>query len=149
MKLNDTVILEKGDMDGVAVVEDIVLLKWGVVKVSSIQVSDEGKTRVEGEFLPDGDVRKTKRYFTWLATDSDENVRCTSTTPCTVFEFDNLISKDKLEEGEDFKDFLNPNTMASSDVIGDAGLKTLQQNEVIQLERRGYYRVDRPYISPA
>eukprot|EP00550_Attheya_septentrionalis_P007569 CAMPEP_0198295576 /NCGR_PEP_ID=MMETSP1449-20131203/28375_1 /TAXON_ID=420275 /ORGANISM="Attheya septentrionalis, Strain CCMP2084" /LENGTH=58 /DNA_ID=CAMNT_0043995929 /DNA_START=23 /DNA_END=195 /DNA_ORIENTATION=- len=37
--------------------------------------------------------------------------------------------------------------MASSEAIGDAGLKTLQHHEVIQLERRGYYRVDRPYIS--
>lgn len=147
MKLNDTVILEKGDLNGVGVGDDIVLLKWGVVKISNIQVSDGGETLVEGEYLPDGDVRATKRYFTWLATDSDESVRRTSTTLCTIFEFDNLISKEKLEEGEDFKDFLNPNNMASGDVIGDAGLKMLQRNEVIQLERRGYFRVDRPYIS--
>jgi len=52
-----------------------------------------------------------------------------------------------LEEGDNFQDHLNPNTMASSEAIGDAGLKTLQHHEVIQLERRGYYRVDRPYIS--
>ena len=46
-----------------------------------------------------------------------------------------------------FKDFINPNTMAQSTVIGDMGLKGLQKDEIIQLERRGFYRVDRPYIN--
>jgi len=43
---------------------------------------------------------------------------------------------------------VNPNTLATTDVIGDTGLKTLRENDVIQLERRGYYRVDRPYVAP-
>lgn len=62
-------------------------------------------------------------------------------------EFDNLISKDKLEETDKFEDFINPDTLAETEVIGDAGLKSVLHNEIIQLERRGYYRVDRPYIS--
>lgn len=63
-------------------------------------------------------------------------------------EFDNLISKDKLEEEDNFEDFINPNTLASTEVFGDAGLKSLEEHSIIQLERRGYFRVDRPYVSP-
>ncbi len=65
----------------------------------------------------------------------------------SLMEFDNLISKEKLEENESFIDFINPNTMATSQVIGDACLKTLREHEIIQLERRGFYRVDRPYLN--
>lgn len=63
-------------------------------------------------------------------------------------EFDHLVTKEKLEEDDKFEDFVNPTTMATTEVTGDAGLKTLKEHEVIQLERRGYYRVDRPYVNP-
>lgn len=63
-------------------------------------------------------------------------------------EFDHLVTKAKLEEEDNFADYINPKTIATTNVIGDAGLKSLQEHEIIQLERRGYYRVDRPYLSP-
>ena len=93
-----------------------------------------------GEYVPDGDFKKAKRKISWMAQVPEQ-------LSATLFEFDNLISKEKLEEDDDFKDFINPNTLASSEAIGDFGLKNLQKNEIIQLERRGYYRVDQPYIS--
>ena len=46
-----------------------------------------------------------------------------------------------------FEDFINPDTQAETEVIGDAGLKTLKENDIIQLERRGFYRVDRAYVN--
>jgi len=105
----------------------------GVVKITKV---DGG---LEGDYLPEGNFKAAKRKLTWLA-DVPE------TFPVTLTEFDNLISKEKLEEGDVFKDFVNPNTLASSTVIGDVGLKGLQKGEIIQLERRGYYKVDRPYL---
>ena len=94
---------------------------------------------LEAEYVPDGDFKTAKRKLSWIAA-------VDSNTPCILTEFDNLVTKEKLEEEDDFKEFLNPCTLATTDVIGDAGLKMLQKNEVIQLERRGYYRVDRPYM---
>lgn len=95
---------------------------------------------IEGKYVPDGDFKAAKRKITWLADVSDN-------TPCVLTEFDNLVTKDKLDEEDDFQDFINPNTLAETDALGDPGLKTLQEHNVIQLERRGYYRVDRPFIS--
>ena len=89
---------------------------------------------------PDGDVKSAKRKLSWLA-DVPENI------PVVLSEFDNLISKEKLEEDDKFEDFLNPNTQAETEVIGDAGLITLKEHDIIQLERRGFYRVDRPYVN--
>jgi len=70
-----------------------------------------------------------------------------NTTPIILTEFDNLICKEKLEEDDKFEDFINPNTLAITRAVGDAGLKSLVKDDVIQLERRGYYRVNRPFIS--
>jgi glutamyl-tRNA synthetase len=44
----------------------------------------------EGIFVPDGDVKAAKRKISWLA-DVAENI------PVILSEFDNLISKEKLE----------------------------------------------------
>lgn len=106
----------------------------GVVKITKV---DGG---LEGEFVPDGDFKAAKRKVTWLANVSDN-------TTCVLTEFDNLVTKDKLDEEDDFQDFINPNTIAMTNAVGDPGLKSLQEHDVIQLERRGFYRVDRPFIS--
>jgi len=138
VRLAKDVILEYGDVEGLLEVgEEIVLMRWGVVKITNVEPG-----HLEGTFLPDGDFKAAKKKLSWLA-----KLPPGQNTPCTLTEFDNLISKEKLDEGDNFQDFLNPHTMASSEVIGDPGLKSLQKNDVIQLERRGYFRVDRPYIS--
>ena len=120
----------------VAVVNRIVhsVVRIGVVKITKVEGG------LEGEYIPDGDFKAPKRKLTWIA-----NVK--SNTVCVLTEFDNLVTKDKLDEDDDFQDFINPDTLAETKVFGDAGLKALQEHEVIQLERRGFYRVDRPYIS--
>lgn len=107
----------------------------GVVNITKV---DGG---LEGRFVPEGDFKNAKRKLSWVA-------KVANMTPLVLTEFDNLISKDKLEEGDKFEDFINPNTMASTLAVGDAALKCLAKNDVIQLERRGFYRVDRPYIGP-
>jgi glutamyl-tRNA synthetase len=134
IRLSKNVLLENGDIEGVQVGEEIVLMRWGVVKITKV---DGG---LEGEYIPDGNFKKAKRKLSWIA-------NIPSQLRCTLYEFDNLISKDKLEENDKFEDFINPDTLAETEVIGDFGLKSLQRGEIIQLERRGYFRVDQPYSS--
>lgn len=133
VRISPDVLLETVDTEGMVVGEMFVLVRWGVMKLLKV---DGG---LEAEYVPDGDFKTAKRKLSWIAA-VDAN------TPCVLTEFDNLVTKEKLEEDEDFKEFLNPCTLATTDIIGDAGLKMLQKNEIIQLERRGYYRVDRPYM---
>ena len=114
--------------------ENIVLTRWGVVQLTKVEGC------LEGVFVPDGDVKAAKRKLSWLV-ESPDNI------PVVLSEFDNLISKEKLEEEDKFEDHINPDTWAESAVIGDAGLKTLKEHDIIQLERRGFYRVDRPYVN--
>jgi glutamyl-tRNA synthetase len=134
IRLSSEILLETIDVEGIEVGEDIVLLRWGVVKITKI---DGG---LEGEYVPGGDFKAAKRKVSWMANVSNN-------TPVIFSEFDNLVTKEKLEEDDKLEDFVNPNTEETTEVIGDACLKTLREHDVIQLERRGFYRVDRPYIN--
>ena len=132
VKISNKVYLEASDLDGVAEGEEITLMRWGVVKITKV---DGAANVYEGEFMKDSDPKVPKRKATWLS-ESAQNVRA------ELFEFDNLINKPKLEEGEDFKDFINENNLDSQFAICDAGMKALKVDEVIQIERRGLFRVD-------
>jgi glutamyl-tRNA synthetase len=139
VRLAPQVLLEKVDAEDMVTGELIVLMRWGVIQITAVHKED-GQMHLEGIYLPEGDFKAAKKKLTWIA-------HVTENIPVIIYEFDNLILKEKLEEDDNFQDFVNPNTCAETDVIGDAGLKTLQHHDIIQLERRGYFRVDRPYIS--
>ena len=63
--------------------------------------ADGQVTRLEGHLHLDGDVKRTKLKLTWLADISD-------VVPLRLVEFDHLISKKKLEEGDVITDFVTP-----------------------------------------
>lgn len=58
-------------------------------------------SRLEGVLHLEGDVKTTKLKLTWLADISD-------LVPLRLVDFDHLISKKKLEEGDDIADFVTP-----------------------------------------
>ena len=72
----------------------IIYLFSGVVEITKV---DGG---LEGKFVPDGDVKAAKRKLSWIA-DVPEN------TSVVLTEFDNLISKGILEEGDNLEDLIN------------------------------------------
>lgn len=55
----------------------------------------------------------------------------------------------QLEENEDFLDVLNPETKREIAALGDSNMHNLQRGEILQLERKGYYRCDVPFIRPS
>lgn len=65
--------------------------------------------------------------------------------PCKLFEFDHLITKAKLDEDEKFENYVNENSKSESEALCDPCLRTLTVGQVIQLERKGFYRCDQIY----
>ncbi len=68
---------------------------------------DGNVSRLEGVLHLDGDVKKTKLKLTWLADISD-------LVPLRLVDFDHLISKKKLEEGDDIADFVTPISVSAA-----------------------------------
>jgi len=121
--------------------EEVTLLRWGNVTITSIVASEDGSgtiTKLSGTYDPAAtNFSKTKKA-TWVAAVSQ-------LVPCKLVEFDHLISKPKLAEDDRFEDFVNPHTREESDAWCDPCVGTVAAGEVIQLERKGFYRCDVPY----
>ncbi len=64
---------------------------------------------------------------------------------CKLVEFDHLISKAKLGDDEDFKNFVNPVTRAETLALADPCLRSVPSGQVIQFERKGFFRCDAAY----
>jgi glutamyl-tRNA synthetase len=63
-------------------------------------------------------------------------------------EFDHLISKPKLSEDDNFQDHITPVSRAETLALGDPYLRTIQVGQVLQLERKGFFRCDEAYGGP-
>ena len=87
--------------------------------------------------LDNTDFKKTTKV-TWLS-------QSAKTTPAVAVKFENIISKPILEKDDDFKNFINKDTRKTESLICDPQLANCKEGDIIQLQRRGYYRVDRPY----
>ncbi|KAG6957046.1 hypothetical protein JG687_00010218 [Phytophthora cactorum] len=134
-------LLERDDVNNFVEGEEVTLMRHGNIIVKKVNKAADGTiTSVEAENHPEGDFKKTKLKVTWLADVPD-------LVPLTLVEFDHLLNKPKLEEGDDFHDFLTETTRAEMHAVGDHELRNMKEGQVVQLERRGYFRVDVPYIS--
>eukprot|EP00735_Rhodelphis_limneticus_P011142 TRINITY_DN4201_c0_g1::TRINITY_DN4201_c0_g1_i1::g.2092::m.2092 TRINITY_DN4201_c0_g1::TRINITY_DN4201_c0_g1_i1::g.2092 ORF type:complete len:618 (+),score=257.86,sp/O82462/SYEC_ARATH/57.03/0.0,tRNA-synt_1c/PF00749.16/1.4e-103,tRNA-synt_1c/PF00749.16/1.8e+03,tRNA-synt_1c_C/PF03950.13/7.7e-31,tRNA-synt_1c_C/PF03950.13/1.5e+04,tRNA-synt_1e/PF01406.14/0.0064,tRNA-synt_1e/PF01406.14/1.5e+04 TRINITY_DN4201_c0_g1_i1:156-1856(+) len=138
------VFLDTADANEIALGEEITLMDWGNAFVNNIVKDADGKiTRLEGKLNPDGDFKKTSKKLTWVVNHPDEKL-----TEVKLVDLDHLITKKKLEESENFEDFVNPTSRTETAALGDPNLRLLTLGQHIQLERRGYYIVDQPYIGP-
>jgi glutamyl-tRNA synthetase len=122
--------------------EEITLMNWGNAIVTKISTSLLGLSStvssLELELHLQGDFKKTEKKVTWLSTAGQQ------LTPVELVDFDFLITKDKIEEGDDYTNFLTPNTEFRVDAVADENVASLKKDDVIQFERKGYYRLDTP-----
>ncbi len=133
-------------------------------------------TSIDAELHLEGDFKKTKLKLTWLGAEQE-------LVPLTLTYFGLLITKKKLEEEDDFTQFINSDTVRTpcfpvavhwilgdervlldtSDASacraflsqkcevpaqGDLNMATLRKGEVIQLERKGFFIVDKAADGP-
>ncbi len=80
------------------------------------------------------DGRKIKGTIHWVS--ATENLKC----PINLYE--NLFTKQDLsdlEEGDDFKNYLNPNSLVKTQAICEIDLQNAKPDEHFQFERIGYF----------
>ncbi|KAL9598662.1 MAG: hypothetical protein Q9219_004331 [cf. Caloplaca sp. 3 TL-2023] len=138
------IYIDQADAQALAQGEEFTLMNWGNAIVRSVTHSLNPLHRslvtgLELELHLQGDVKKTKQKITWLSTSGQELI------PVELVDFDYLITKDKLEEDDNVDDFLTPKTEFREEALADGNVADLKEDEIIQFERKGYYRVDRAF----
>lgn len=135
--------LEGADAASITQGEEVTLMDWGNAVVEVVQRDGNGNAvGLEGRLHLEGSVKTTKLKLTWLP-DFPELVNL------SLVELDYLITKKKLEEEDDFVSVLNPTTKVEIPALGDANMRNLKRGEIIQVERKGYFICDSPYIRPS
>ncbi len=133
------IYIEREDAASFEENEEITLMDWGNAIVRSKKVSPTGEVlSIKMELHLEGDFKKTKKKITWLAQADDAHPHIAA----TLHDYDYLITKKKLEEEDDVKDFITPVTEFTVDVVTDANVKSLKKGDIIQFERKGYYILD-------
>lgn len=141
---SSTILIDQADAQSFQQDEEITLMNWGNAIVRKISTSlnplSRDVTGLELELHLQGDVKKTKQKITWLSTQGQELI------PVELVDFDYLITKDKLEEDDNVDDFLNKHTEFRTEALADCNVVELKVDDIIQFERKGYFRVDRAFI---
>lgn len=142
------IILDQADAQSFAEGEEITLMNWGNAIVKSMTKSlnpiallpgqIQKVTGLELELHLQGDVRKTSKKVTWLSIDQE-------LVPVKLYDFDYLLTKDKLEEDDDFEKFLNPNTETVTECLADCNIANLEEDDIMQFDRKGFFRVDKAF----
>jgi glutamyl-tRNA synthetase len=144
-----TIILDQEDARSFAQDEEITLMNWGnaIVRKKTHSLNplnlvkneeDKMVTELELELHLQGDVKKTSKKVTWLSTDQE-------LVPITMYEFDYLISKDKLEEDDVLEEALNKVTEVKTEAVADCNVAALKEDDIVQFDRKGYFRIDRAF----
>ena len=136
VRLN-TVWLDQADAALLADGEETTLMGWGNAIVESRELAADGTVAaLSGRLHLEGSPKKTKLKVTWLA-DIAELV------PMELRYYGDLISKRKIEDGDNIEDLLNRDSLEVVEALGDKNIASLPEGTILQLERKGYFIVDR------
>lgn len=144
-----TIIMDQEDARSFGDNEEITLMNWGnaIVRKKTYSLNplnlvksegDKMVTELELELHLQGDVKKTEKKVTWLSTDQD-------LVPVTLYKFDYLINKDKLEDTDVLEDVLNKVTEVKTEVLADCNVAALKEDDIMQFDRKGFFRIDRAF----
>ncbi|KAG1891423.1 tRNA synthetases class I, catalytic domain-containing protein [Suillus subluteus] len=134
-----TILVEQEDAISFDDQEEITLMDWGNAIVRSKTTGPSGDiTSLTMDLHLEGDFRKTKKKITWLAQPS----KGYPLIDVTLLDYDYLITKKKLEETDDVKDFVTPVSEFREEAFADANVSTLTKGDIIQFERKGYFIFD-------
>ncbi|XP_050551478.1 bifunctional glutamate/proline--tRNA ligase isoform X1 [Spodoptera frugiperda] len=118
--------------------ENATFINYGNIMIDKIHKAADGTvTSIDATpNLDNKDYKKTLK-LTWLA---DTPKSPTVEVYCVYF--DHIISKPLLGKDEDFKQYIGHKTRWEIPMLGEPELLKVKVGDIIQLQRRGFFRVD-------
>ncbi|EDW24465.1 GL24160 [Drosophila persimilis] len=144
--LGPRIYIDYVDAEALKEGENATFINWGNLLIKKVHKDGSGIiTSVDAALnLENKDFKKTLK-LTWLAVESDP----AAYPPTFCVYFDNIISKAVLGKDEDFKQYIGHKTRDEVAMLGDPELKKCKKGDIIQLQRRGFFKVDNAYAPPS
>jgi len=144
--LGPRIYIDYVDAEALKEGENATFINWGNILIKKVNKDASGNiTSVDAALnLENKDFKKTLK-LTWLAVEDDPSAY----PPTFCVYFDNIISKAVLGKDEDFKQFIGHKTRDEVPMLGDPELKKCKKGDIIQLQRRGFFKVDVAYAPPS
>ena len=132
--------IEQEDAESFAQGEEVTFMDWGNAFVNK---SNDKKPiqSLDVKLHLQGDFKKTDKKITWLA--------ITESAPLVsviLKDYDYLITKARIEDADNWLDFINPQTEFRYPAYADANIEHVKKGDIIQFERKGYYICDKEAI---
>jgi glutamyl-tRNA synthetase len=127
--------IERDDAKTINVDDKIALRNYGKVLITKKEEDGDNITLYGTLDLEDQNFKKVT-IVTWICADEDTNVEI------DLVEFDHLITKKKIEDGDDVKTIVNTNSRVQYTALAEGCMRHLKKGDILQLERRGYFFVD-------
>ena len=125
------ILIEGEDAASFEIGEKVTFMDWGNMEITSRDESGN----LSANFMPEDQNFKGTKKVTWLANVDD-------LVPIKVHKYSDILTKARLEESDNFEEFVNKESEMITALSGDVNLRLVQQGDTIQLERRGYFICD-------
>jgi glutamyl-tRNA synthetase len=140
--MSKNIYIDQADAAAVSEGEEVTIMGWGNMFFNKIEKDSNGKVvKITAKTHLEGDFKKTKFKLTWVGA-KDGEVPEKDFVPLTLTEFGPLIRVEKLEEDQKIEDFVNKKSKEEVSALGEHALASLKKDDVVQIQRKGFYRVD-------
>ncbi|XP_015794975.1 bifunctional glutamate/proline--tRNA ligase [Tetranychus urticae] len=139
VSIGPKLLIEQFDAQQIKKGDKVTLMGWGNILVQDVNKGSNGQViSIDGQLsLEDKDFKKTLK-ISWLKAD-------TSVVAKFIY-YEHLILKPCLDKGDDFKDFINKESVKQVEfLVSDTFLREQKKGKAFQFLKRGYFIVDEEY----
>lgn len=130
--------IEQEDAQSFGANEEVTFMDWGNAYVLKDPSSSSPISKLDIQLHLEGDFKKTSKKVHWLAISESAPL-----VNVLLKDYDYLITKKKIEEDDDWSDFINPKTEFLEEAYADANVRSVKKGDIIQFERKGYFICDK------
>ncbi|VDL77234.1 unnamed protein product [Nippostrongylus brasiliensis] len=122
--------------------DTVTFVNWGNIKIVSINKKGATVSEIHAVLdLANLDFKKTMKV-TWIAEADAPRAAC---IPVMTVDYDHIISKAVIAKEEDWKNYINKDSVQYTKMLGEPALRDVKKGDIIQLQRKGFYICDHDY----